>query len=61
MAEKLNKDAVYRAAKSKDKDYTINEGGGLVLLVKSRGVMLWRFIYRFEFAIYHLTMILKIG
>ena len=35
MAEKLNKDAVYRAAKPKDKDYTINDGGGLVLLVKS--------------------------
>jgi integrase len=48
MAEKLNKDAVYRAAKPKDKDYTINDGGGLVLLVKSSGVKLWRFIYRFN-------------
>ncbi|MDD5276078.1 MAG: Arm DNA-binding domain-containing protein [Methylovulum sp.] len=46
MAEKLNKDAVYRAAKPKDKDYTINDGGGLVLLVKSSGVKTWRFIYR---------------
>lgn len=48
MAEKLNKDAVYRAAKPKEKDYTINDGGGLVLLVKSSGVKSWRFIYRFE-------------
>lgn len=48
MAEKLNKDAVYRAAKPKEKDYTINDGGGLVLLVKSSGAKSWRFIYRFE-------------
>jgi integrase len=48
MAEKINKDAVYRAAKPKEKDYTINDGGGLVLLVKSSGVKLWRFIYRFN-------------
>jgi len=48
MAEKLNKAAVYRAAKPKDKDYTINDGGGLILLVKSSGVKLWRFIYRFS-------------
>ncbi|MFZ2172320.1 MAG: integrase arm-type DNA-binding domain-containing protein, partial [Methylococcaceae bacterium] len=48
MAEKLNKDAVYRAAKPKEKDYTINDGGGLVLLVKSSGVKTWRFIYRFK-------------
>jgi len=38
MAEKLNKDAVYWAAKPKDKDYTINDGSGLVFLVKSSGV-----------------------
>jgi len=47
MAEKLNKDAVYRSAKPKDKDYTIN-GGGLVLLVKTSGVKTWRFIYRYQ-------------
>ena len=29
MAEKLNKDAVYRAAKTKEKSYFINDGGGL--------------------------------
>jgi hypothetical protein len=48
MAKELNKDVVYRAAKSKDKDYTINDGDGLVLLVKSTGVKAWRFIYRFS-------------
>ena len=48
MAEKLNKDAVYRAAKLKEKDYTINDGGGLALLVKTNGVKRWIFIYRFE-------------
>ena len=29
MAEKLNKIAIYRAAKPKEKDYTNNDGGGL--------------------------------
>ena len=48
MAKELNKDVVYRAAKSKEKDYTINDGDGLVLLVKSTGVKAWRFIYRFS-------------
>jgi hypothetical protein len=48
MAEKLNKDAVYRAAKSKDKDYFINDGGGLYLLVKSNGTKLWHFVFTFE-------------
>jgi integrase len=48
MAKELNKDAVYRAAKPKEKDYTINDGECLVLLVKSTGAKLWRFIYRFE-------------
>jgi len=48
MAEKLNTDAVYRGAKAKEKDYTINDGSGLALLVKSNGSKLWRFIYRFN-------------
>ena len=48
MAKEINKDVVYRAAKSKEKDYTINDGDGLVLLVKSTGVKAWRFIYRFS-------------
>jgi integrase len=48
MAINLNSDVVYRSAKPQDKDYTINDGGGLVLLVKTTGTKLWRFIYRFE-------------
>ena len=47
MTKKLNKDVVYKAAKPKEKDYTMNDGAGLVLLVKSTGVKSWRFIYRF--------------
>lgn len=48
MAINLNKDVVYKSAKAKEKDYTISDGGGLVLLVKSTGSKLWRFIYRFD-------------
>ena len=48
MAEKLNKDAVYKAAKPKEKDYTINDGSGLALLIKTNGTKRWIFIYRFE-------------
>ncbi|MCQ8128316.1 Arm DNA-binding domain-containing protein [Methylomonas rivi] len=48
MAEKLNKDAVYRAAKTKDKDYFINDGGGLFLMVKTNGTKLWHFIFTCE-------------
>jgi len=48
MPKELNKDAVYRAAKAKEKDYTINDGGGLALLVKSSGSKLWRFIYKID-------------
>jgi hypothetical protein len=48
MTEKLNKGATYRTAMPKDNDYIINDGGGLFLLVKSSGVKLWRFIYRFD-------------
>jgi integrase len=46
MAANLNKDAVYRAAKSKDKDYSISDGGGLSLTVKSNGVKRWTFFFR---------------
>jgi len=48
MAIKLNKDAVYRAAKPKEKDYPIKDGGGLSLLVKSNGVKRWAFRYQFN-------------
>lgn len=46
MAIKLNKDAAYRAAKPKDKDYKISDGGGLALLIKTDGVKRWMFDYR---------------
>jgi hypothetical protein len=32
MVEKLNKDTAYRVAKPKEKDYTVNDGGGLALV-----------------------------
>ncbi len=49
MAKELNKDAVYRAAKSKDKDYMLNDGGGgLYLFVSKKGARLWRFMYAFD-------------
>jgi integrase len=48
MAKEINKDVVYKTAKPKEKDYTINDGGGLVLLVKCSGAKLWRYIYRFN-------------
>ncbi len=37
MAKELNKDAVYRSAKFKDKDYMLNDGGGLYLFVGKGG------------------------
>ena len=47
MAQKINKDAVYRAAKCESKDYLINDGGGLYLLVTTNGAKWWRFVYTF--------------
>lgn len=46
MAMNLNKDAVYRAAKPKDKDYSISDGGGLSMKVKTDGTKRWTFFYR---------------
>lgn len=46
MAWNLNKDAVYRAAKPKDKDYSISDGGGLSMKVKTGGTKRWLFFYR---------------
>ena len=37
-----------KAAKPKEKDYTINDGGGLAMLIKSSGSKLWRFIYKID-------------
>ncbi|MGR8933529.1 MAG: tyrosine-type recombinase/integrase [Gammaproteobacteria bacterium] len=44
----LNKEAVYRNAKPKEKDYKIHDGSGLYMLVKTNGVKRWIFIYRVE-------------
>jgi len=46
MATNLNKDAVYRAAKPKDKDYSVSDGGGLALKIKADGTKRWTFFYR---------------
>jgi hypothetical protein len=48
MAQNINKDTVYRAAKPKDKDYILNDGEGLYLLIKANGSKLWQFVYTFE-------------
>ena len=48
MATNLNKDAAYKAAKPKEKDYTISDGGGLHLLIKSSGSKLWQFVCTFD-------------
>jgi len=48
MAIKLNRDAVYRAARAQQKDYRISDGGGLSLLVKTDGTKRWLFYYRLE-------------
>jgi hypothetical protein len=33
MGKNINKDAAYKAAKPKENDYMINDGGGLFLFV----------------------------
>lgn len=48
MALNLNKDTVYRAAKPKDKEYFINDGGGLNLVVGKNGTKIWKFIFTIE-------------
>lgn len=48
MAKNINKDVVYKAAKPKEKDYMLNDGGGLYLFVSKNGAKLWRLIYTFD-------------
>lgn len=48
MAKHINKDTAYRAAKPKEKDYMINDGGGLYMLVAKNGTKSWLFVYSFE-------------
>lgn len=45
MAININKDVVYRSAKPQNKDYSINDGGGLFLFIGANGSKLWRFVY----------------
>ena len=37
-----------KSAKPAAKDYTLFDGGGLMLMVKTSGGKLWRFKYRFD-------------
>ena len=48
MALSVTKDAVYRAAKPKEKDYSIKDGGGLELVIRPDGKKRWVFRYRFS-------------
>jgi hypothetical protein len=48
MAKNINKDTVYKAAKPKESDYMINDGGGLFLFVEKSCAKSWRFIYTFN-------------
>jgi integrase len=41
-------DMQIKNAKPKDKDYSLNDGDGLALLIKSNGSKLWRFRYTFD-------------
>ena len=41
-------DMKIQKAKSKDKPFTLFDGGGLFLLVTPSGGKLWRFKYRFD-------------
>jgi len=40
-------DAAVRQAQPRDKDYKLSDGGGLYLLVKTRGTKCWRYDYRY--------------
>ena len=50
MAGQLNKlkQKDLDAAKSKERAYSISDGGGLVLLVQPSGAKWWRFRYRYN-------------
>ena len=48
MAKSVKKDAVYRAVKPKEKDYTISDGDGLHLLIKASRSKLWQFVCTFD-------------
>jgi integrase len=48
MAKELLNDLNIRNAKPIDKDFRLNDGGGLYLLIKPGGAKWWRFDYTFE-------------
>ena len=48
MAININKDVVYRTAKPQDKEFLINDGGGLFLRIRPNGSKQWVFIYTFD-------------
>lgn len=41
-------DTEIKAAKSKDKDYTLTDGGGLYIIIKTNGKKTWRLQYTFN-------------
>lgn len=41
-------DSIIKAAKPKEKDHSLADGHGLVLLVKTSGAKWWRYRYRFS-------------
>ncbi len=45
MAKELLQDPAIKSAKSKAKDYRLNDGDGLYLIVKTSGAKWWRFDY----------------
>lgn len=45
MPKELLQDVAIKAAKPKDKDYRLNDGDGLYLLIKTTGAKWWRFDY----------------
>ncbi|WP_237184425.1 integrase arm-type DNA-binding domain-containing protein [Rodentibacter caecimuris] len=48
-------------AKPKDKDYTLSDGQGLYLLIKSTGAKLWRFNYYQPFSNPRKRVLLGVG
>ena len=48
MAKELLKDVTIRTAKPIDKDYRLNDGEGLYIIIKTNGAKWWRFDYTFS-------------
>lgn len=45
MAKELLKDVSIRTAKPKEKDYRLNDGNGLYIIIKTKGAKWWRYDY----------------